>query len=103
MSKPDELTFTGDYLPEPPAAPPSYIVHAGWNLIGFLSMDDVEAEVYLGEAGEGNMRAMYGFDESTGYYEPITLSDELDPGNGYWLAVSVDATIYPYGGGADSR
>jgi len=101
MSKPDVLTFTGDYLPEPPAAPPSYIVHAGWNLIGFLSMDDVEAEVYLGEAGQGNMRAMYGFDESTGYYEPITLDDDLDPGNGYWLAISVDATIYPYRGGGD--
>lgn len=102
MSKPDVLTFTGDYLPEPPAAPPSYIVYSGWNLIGFLSMDNVEAEVYLGEAGVGNMRAMYDFNESTGYYEQITLDDPLNPGNGYWLAVSVDATIYPYGESADS-
>lgn len=98
MSKPDVLTFTGDYLPEPPLAPPSYIVHRGWNLIGFLSTNPVAAAEYLGEAGEGNMRAMYGFNESTGYYVPITLETDLEPRNGYWLAVSVDATIYPYVG-----
>jgi len=60
MSKPDVLTFTGDYLPEPPAAPPSYVVYSGWNLIGFKSTTPQLANTYLGDAGGDNMRMMYG-------------------------------------------
>lgn len=96
MSKPDVLSFDGAYLPEPPAAPPSYIVYAGWNLIGYKSQDPTHtAAEYLGEAGGANMKAMYGFDESTGVYEQILAESTLTPGNGYWLAVSTNATIYP--------
>lgn len=98
MLEPDMLYFDGVFLPEPPLAPPSYIVHRGWNLIGFKStLENVyTADEYLGEAGGHNMRMMYGFDESTGYYVQIAgTTTPLVPGNGYWLAVSVDATIYP--------
>lgn len=96
MSKPDVLTFSGSVLPAPPMAPPSYVVYAGWNLIGFKSMGEMTAESYLGEAGEGNMRAMYGYDAANRHYTQITLDDpNLQPGEGYWLAVSENATIYP--------
>ena len=96
MAEPDVLVFEGSPLPEPPLAPPSYVVYSGWNLIGFKSQQmTVDADTYLGEAGGDNMQVMFGFNEATGHYEQIMLDDLLMPGNGYWLAVSTNATIYP--------
>ena len=91
----DEVYFDGSPMPAPPQAPPSYVVYAGWNLIGFKSEINMGAGLYLGEAGAGNMRAMYGWDELNSRYTPITIEDDLLPGDGYWLAVSTNATIYP--------
>jgi len=95
MNEADELSFDGANPPEPPAAPPAYFVYAGWNLIGYTSVDPHPADEYLGDAGGPNVRAMYGFDEINGVYVAITGDDDLEPGNGYWLAVSTNATIIP--------
>lgn len=93
MTVEDDIRFDGSVLPAPPQAPPSYVVYAGWNLIGFKSEGPMVAGFYLGEAGVGNMRAMYGWNGTR--YTPITIEDNLLSENGYWLAVSTNATIYP--------
>lgn len=96
MIKPGVLVFEGTPLPEPPMAPPSYLVYAGWNLIGFKSQQiDISAESYLGADVSASMRMMYGFDAATGFYTQIMRDTELEPGSGYWLAVGANGTIYP--------
>ena len=96
MSKPGVLVFEGVPLPEPPMAPPSYLVYAGWNLIGFKSQQaDISAEGYLGVDVSDSMRMMYGYDAATSVYTQVTLDDLLEPGNGYWMAVGTNGTIYP--------
>jgi hypothetical protein len=93
MTADGDVNFDGSPLPAPPQAPPSYVVYAGWNLIGFKSEGTIVADTYLGEAGTGNMRAMYGWDED--HYVQVLLDSDLQPKAGYWLAVSTNATIYP--------
>lgn len=77
-----------------PALPPSYDVVSGWNLIGYTSITSPgDIETYLGEVALGtNLQAIYGFDASSGLYDiPATL----EPGCGYWIALTLGGTIYP--------
>jgi len=95
MTEADELAATGVELPAPPQAPPSYSVYEGWNLVGFKSLSASTAEAYLGGAVTLTFEAMYGYDAAGGVYAVIQLDTNLEPGQGYWLAVSADGTIYP--------
>lgn len=96
MTADNTLTVTGTELPAPPNAPPAYNLYAGWNLIGFKSVDVLEADVYLGATVTAGVVRMYGYDAVGGVYTTILVTaDSLQPGQGYWLAVSADGTIYP--------
>jgi len=96
MTKPSVLVFEGTPLPEPPMAPPSYLVYAGWNLIGFKSQQpEIQAKDYLGSDVSASMRMMFGYDAATGFYTQVTLDTTLEPGSGYWMAVGTNGTIYP--------
>lgn len=97
MTEANELTVTGSVLPAPPQTPPSYSVYEGWNLVGFKSLDvSTTAQAYLGPAVTATFEAMYGYNAAGGVYTVIQLATpNLEPGQGYWLAVSADGTIYP--------
>jgi hypothetical protein len=96
MTMENTLTISGVELPAPPNAPPAYNLYAGWNLIGFKSVDVMAADDYFGAAVTDIVVRMYGYDVAGGVYTTILVAvDNLQPGQGYWLAVSDDGTIYP--------
>lgn len=96
MTEANELTVQGVELPAPPLAPPSYSVYEGWNLVGFKSVSVSTAADYLGGAVTSTFERMYGYNAAGGVYTVIQVAtDNLTPGQGYWLAVSADGTIYP--------
>jgi len=89
------LVINGSEQPSPGGAMPAYDVYEGWNLIGFKSVGTDTATDYLGSVVD-TMQRLYGYNAVGDYY--ITLQDDdgdLEPGQGYWLAVSADGTIYP--------
>jgi len=90
------LAISGYELCAPPplAVPPSYNLVEGWNLIGFKSLSPIVVETYLDELSDV-MEAMYGYDAAAGLYTIILAGTDLVPGQGYWLAVSAEGTIYP--------
>jgi hypothetical protein len=95
MTADNTLTISGVELPAPPSTPPTYDVLAGWNLIGFKSVVAKTATVYLaGDAFDAFVR-MYGYDAVDAIYATVQIGGSLQPGQGYWLAVSADGTIYP--------
>ncbi len=77
----------------PPNVPPSYTLSTGWNLIGFKSTTTRTALSYL--TGVSGITTIYRFDAATQIYVTVTGSDNMTPGNGYWLAVTQTGTIYP--------
>ena len=90
------LTVQGSEQPGPGGYMPEYDVYEGWNLIGFKSVAPFKAEDYLGTAVMLAFERMYGYDVAAVIYTPIQPDvTELQPGQGYWLAVSADGTIYP--------
>jgi len=87
-------TFTVDgvvALP-PPNLPPSYDVCEGWNLIGFKSCDPMTVNDYLAGIA-GDYTVVYASVE--GSLVRIEGSDQMEPGCGYWVAVTEAGTIYP--------
>jgi len=97
MTEAKTLPIQGSELPGPGESMPVYDVYEGWNLIGFKSVSDVaDAQDYLGGAVTLIFERMYGYDAEDDYYVTIQLTgNALEPGQGYWLAVSADGTIYP--------
>jgi len=87
-----DVSALGTELPVAPAAPPTYGVVEGWNLIGFKSTTPTTASTYLA-AIDGQYTMIYGF--ADGVYSVILTTDSLEPGYGYWIAVTATGTIYP--------
>jgi hypothetical protein len=86
------LTINGEELPTGNAVPPSYDVVVGWNLIGFKSTSQRTAGEYLAGIA-GKYVIIYGYED--GAYYIVQSTDLMDPGLGYWIAVTADGTIYP--------
>lgn len=101
MNQDDELVIHGYQLPKAGGSMPQYPVYTDWNLIGFKSLFAAYYGDYLGGAVSGLMAQMYYYvaqPGGTGYYVPVSnfAGDPfMRPGNGYWLAVSGNSTIYP--------
>ena len=92
MDAADLLTVNGVELKPAPNTPPSYAVTPGWNLIGFKSSVQRTAGDYLlGIAGSWTRIYTYG----TMKYSAVGSSDMMNPGKGYWIAVTTAGTIYP--------
>lgn len=89
---PYALWVFGTKAPMPPGLPSAYAVCAGWNMVGFRSMEDMAPEDYLGDFSPSEYGAIYGWDP---YLQDwITNPDKLVPGRGYWIPFSVAGTIY---------
>jgi len=72
--------------------PPTYAVVPGWNLIGFKSTTAQTAGDYLA-AIAGQWTKIWGY--ASGQYSAVTSSGMLQPGYGYWIAVTSAGTIFP--------
>ncbi|KXS43576.1 MAG: fibronectin type III domain-containing protein [Methanohalophilus sp. T328-1] len=70
--------------------PRAYDVYEGWNLIGFKYTDNMNSSEYLGNVATSTDR-LYGLGGE------LEMDEVMQPGQGYWLAVSQDGTIYPPG------
>ena len=94
MSAAANLTVVGQAIAAPGFGPPppSYSVLEGWNMVGFRAMNPMEAGDYL--AGTDCVR-IYGFDLTQGGWFPLTSSQNMTPGLGYWVAFSEPGIIYP--------
>jgi uncharacterized repeat protein (TIGR01451 family) len=88
MNAPDTLPITGAVLPLPPQLPPEYPVCVGWNLIGFRGNSPRLASDYL--AGV-DFSVIYAFE--SGIYSLVTSGDNLNPSQGYWIAILSPGTI----------
>jgi hypothetical protein len=90
---PYSLWLFGTKAPMPPGLPSAYYVCAGWNMVGFRSMEDMAAEDYLEAFGPSEYGAIYGWDA---YLQDwITNPDKLVPGYGYWIPFSIAGAIHP--------
>jgi len=88
------LSALGSELPDPPEVPPSYNVVKGWNLIGFKSTTPELASNYL--AGiDGKYTVIYGYNAAADIYFTVQSGDSLQPGYGYWIAITEAGTIFP--------
>ena len=95
MSAATNLTVVGQAIAAPGVQgglPPTYDVVEGWNMVGFKSTENMTAGNYLD--GTDPVR-IYGFDITQGGWFPLTTSQNMTPGLGYWVAFSEPGTIYP--------
>lgn len=94
MANARTLTVIGQAIAPPGYGPPpsAYDVVEGWNMLGFKSMELIQAGVYL--EGTEWVR-IYGFDLLQGGWFPLVATDDMTPGLGYWVAFSQAGTIYP--------
>ena len=102
MESNDYLTVTGRENPEPPAAPPTYSVAEGWNLIGFKSlvdMIDYDAETDSGYLSniKGTYPVLWTFDPVTKEYTDIKGMGIMKVGHGFWLWAREAGVIVPTG------
>ena len=88
------LTVVGQAIAPPGSGspPPTYPVVKGWNMVGFRSMANMVAGDYLKET---KYVRIYGFDLGQNGWFPLTSSQNMTPGLGYWVAFSEAGTIYP--------
>jgi hypothetical protein len=90
---PITLSFAGVELPPPPGVPPVYVLGTtGWNLLGFKSAYPRLAGEYLA-AMAGKYVIIYGFKD--GAFFIVQNSDLMEPGLGYWIALTDTGVIYP--------
>ncbi|GAG69685.1 unnamed protein product, partial [marine sediment metagenome] len=103
MTADDTVTVSGVELPTGPGIiPPLYEVDAGWNLIGFKSVDEMEIRDYLTTIPDLVLESSvcYGWDSTSQAYEMVSLGEPIEdemfvPGEGYWLYLTEAANIAP--------
>jgi len=104
MNEADTLTITGRQWPTPPMElPSSYDVVMGWNLIGFLSIEEmpdyaVEGEVEVGYLANiaGTYPVLWSYDAFAGAYSNVK-NDLMEVGHGFWIWMTEPGTIVPPG------
>lgn len=94
MSAGATITENGAVNPTGATLPPSYLVAAGWNLIGFKSTCARTAASYL--SGVPWVRIWSYNSAATNPWLAVQSGDWLQPGLGYWIAATSAGTyIYP--------
>jgi len=84
------IQFSGVVALDPPELPVAIPVAPGWSLIGFKSLEARTAGDYL-----GNVKFVRIWSFANGAYSPITSGDMMQPGLGYWVAITESGVIYP--------
>lgn len=98
MNQAGDLMVPGLWAPGPGQPLPEYVVSTGWNMIGYTPMGPANVKTvtdYLSPDLGNTISAMYGFDPLTKLYEVMAGADNLDYGEGYWLAVTASGKIFP--------
>jgi len=86
----------GTEKPQPPAGPLQYQVAKGWNMAGFTSMYPMAAEDYLWNWGDPDP-VIYGWTQDAWNVQNwylLPFGDDLEPGQGYWMAFPEAGEIY---------
>jgi hypothetical protein len=88
----------GTEMPEPEASPAEYAVCEGWNMVGFTSLDDMDASLYLWNWTSPEP-VVYGWTQGDWNVQGWHLVDvsgveDLVSGQGYWMAFPADGAIY---------
>ena len=85
----------GKWQPDPPGPPLKKCYHECWNMVGFTSQTDMEAGDYLASlTPPDSVYYILGYDPVTGWVV-IDMGDDLEVGQGYWMAFIVDACFVP--------
>ncbi len=97
MNSSGTLAFSGyEICAPPPSVPPSYELSQGWNLMGYKCTKSKAPSVYMSGCSY-NCVIIYGY--ANGRYFQVTEGfgghQMLQPGQGYWVAMSNPGTIYP--------
>jgi hypothetical protein len=90
MKNDGALTVEGVAIVLPGQMPPYYNVVPGWNMVGFKSMANMEAQDYLNRT---DWVRIYKF--QSGAWGTVQATDNMTPCLGYWVAFSEPGTIYP--------
>jgi hypothetical protein len=98
MKTNDTLYVNGTIIPTT-AAPPSYLLLAGWNLIGFKPQPIVQSETigdYLSSIG-GNYSPnnVWVYDNSGGSWVRAGFDYMLNPGQAMWILLTSPANLRP--------
>ncbi len=98
MTHPDVLYVDGNII-EPGAAPPSYSLTVGWNLIGFKPQPKVANETvgsYLSSiAGSYDKNNVWTYDNQNGTWIRATDVTWLRPSQAMWVLMTSPATLRP--------
>jgi hypothetical protein len=92
-----DLWVWGTEKPMPPAAPAEYAVCEGWNMVGFTSLSAMTAGTYLWNWGTPDpvIYEWVAGDWTAQEWNMVTFpGDNLNPGQGYWVAFPADGMIY---------
>jgi hypothetical protein len=92
MEEADTLTVTGREWPVPPDVPPFYTVVEEWNLIGFKSLVDMDAEEYL--VSFTAYPVLWSYDAVMAMYTNV-VEGTMEVGHGFWLWATKAGTIVP--------
>lgn len=90
---PYRLWVFGTKAPMPPSLPSAHEVCAGWNMVGFTSVEEMAPEDYLREFSPSEYGTIYGWDPYLADW--VRNPDKLVPGCGYWIPFSGEGTIHP--------
>jgi len=98
MNNADTLVIDGTFFPTGEEVPPTYKVYEGWNLIGFHSLTNKNASVYLANlkdsSGAATWSTLYRYPHG-GPYDQITADEQMTRGDGHWVSMRADGTIIP--------
>jgi hypothetical protein len=103
------IKIHGDPYPPGQGPPLKWCYPRCWNMVGFASLVDMDAEVYLDytrmimNTGNYAVLAIWGWDAELQVYDPKDFDlngstgadDVLKPGEGYWMAFFEEACIIP--------
>jgi hypothetical protein len=89
----------GTELPEPPDGPAIYSVEEGWNMVGFTSLDNLAANVYLQnwDAMTIPVPVIMGWTHGcfgSQAWKQVAFNGTLESGQGYWMAFPFAGVIY---------
>ncbi len=99
------LWVFGTKRPMPEYGPGSYPVCEGWNMVGFLPEyaggypQNKPAEDYFWNfytfTGAPEFGLVYGWNSAVQDWNVQAHADDLEPGEGYWIAFERDGIVYP--------
>jgi hypothetical protein len=92
----DVLIVQGRQLPPPPALPSTYYLTEGWVLAGFKCTQPMNVSTYLSSLeADTYFKYIYVWDAENQNWLMLSGSDNLQPGQGFWIWIYEDQYLIP--------